>query len=71
MLEELEHHGYTLSPGMLYPLLHAMESKGLLSRDDRLVEGKIRKYYRTTPLGAQVLREARVKAQELLNEIVE
>ena len=71
MLDELAHHGYHLSTGMLYPLLHAMENQGLLSRDDRLVDGKIRKYYTTTPRGARVLTEARQKAAELFREITD
>ncbi len=69
MLEELQRHGYHLSAGMLYPLLHAMQSQGLLQREDRLVDGKIRKYYTTTPRGEAVLREARLRAHELLREI--
>lgn len=71
MLDELAHHGYQLSAGMLYPLLHSMENQGLLSRDDRLVDGKIRKYYATTPRGTQVLTEARRRAAELFQEITD
>lgn len=69
MLEELEHHGYNISPGTLYPVLHTMEKEGLLEREDRLVEGKIRKYYTATALGEDVLDEARNKAYELFKEI--
>ena len=32
MIDELAHHGYRLSPGTLYPMLHAMEKKGYLTR---------------------------------------
>ena len=36
MIEELARHGYKLSPGTLYPMLHAMEEKGyLVSREDQ------------------------------------
>jgi len=69
MLEELRGHGYNLSPGTLYPVLHAMEKERLLRREERLVEGKIRKYYTTTSIGAEVLDEARKKAYELFKEI--
>ena len=31
MIDELAHHGYRLSPGTLYPMLHAMEKKGYLT----------------------------------------
>ena len=44
-LEELSKHGYQLSPGTLYPLLHGLEAEGYLEREERVVEGKVRKYY--------------------------
>jgi PadR family transcriptional regulator, regulatory protein PadR len=69
MLEELREHGYTISSGTLYPILHSMEKDGLLIREDRNVEGKIRKYYSTTQKGNVILNEAREKAFELFKEI--
>lgn len=71
MLEELSNHGYAISSGTLYPILHSMESDGLLIREDRNVDGKIRKYYSTTEKGNIVLNEARNKAYELFKEIKE
>jgi DNA-binding PadR family transcriptional regulator len=70
-MEELKRHNYELSPGTLYPLLHNLEAAGYLQREDRLVEGKIRKYYEITPLGEEALCEARAKIQELVSEISE
>ncbi|KAB7704825.1 PadR family transcriptional regulator [Bacillus aerolatus] len=69
MVEELREHGYKISPGTLYPILHTMEHDGLLTREDRLVEGKIRKYYAATEKGTDILVEARKKAYELFKEI--
>ncbi|MCD8510337.1 MAG: PadR family transcriptional regulator [Bacillus sp. (in: Bacteria)] len=69
MLEELKSHGYQMSPGSLYPILHSMEENGLLEKEDKLMDGKIRKYYRTTDKGEEVLKEARKKAYELFHEI--
>lgn len=69
MLAELKEHGYKVSAGTLYPLLRTMEISGLLIREDRNVEGKIRKYYRTTEKGDQILAEARNRAYELFIEI--
>lgn len=69
MIEELSEHGYDMSPGTLYPLLHNMESTGLLEKDEKLVDGKIRKYYKITDQGVEVLDEARKKAYELFKEI--
>lgn len=68
---ELERHGYRLSPGTLYPVLHSLDGANFLEREDRVVGGKVRKYYRTTPLGEQALDEARGKIRELVNEIMD
>lgn len=69
MIEELKHHGYGLSAGTLYPILHGLEKDGLISSEERNAEGKIRKYYSVTDLGREVLEAARSKAYELFAEI--
>jgi len=69
MLEELREHGYEISAGTLYPILHNMEEDKLLIKEDINVDGKIRKYYRITSKGEIVLIEARSKAYELFKEI--
>ena len=71
MIEELSEHGYDMSPGTLYPILHSMESSGLLEKEEKNVEGKIRKYYKITEPGKEVLEEARKKAYELFKEMKE
>lgn len=68
-IEELREHGYDMSPGTLYPLLHSMQSSGLLEKENKTVEGKIRKYYKITELGNEVLEKAQRKAYELFKEI--
>ena len=70
-LEELERHGYQLSPGTLYPLLHGLEASGYLKREDRVVDGKVRKYYGITADGERALAEARQKIRELIDEMLE
>ncbi len=71
MIHELARHGYRISPGSLYPLLHGLEQKGYLrSREER--NGKsLRKVYRATPLGRRALRAATSKVRELFRELVE
>ncbi len=71
MIEELGRHGYRISPGSLYPLLHNLEKKGYLrSREER--NGKsLRKVYRATPLGRKALAIARQKVNELFRELME
>jgi len=71
MVEELARHGYRISPGTLYPLLHALEKKGYL-KSTRLREGKsLRKVYRATPLGKKALLAAKSKVRELFHELIE
>ncbi len=69
MIEELIEHGYDISPGTLYPILKDMTQKGLLEKEEKIVKGKIRKYYTTTELGETILVEARKKAYELFREL--
>ncbi len=69
MIEELKEHGYEISAGTLYPILHSLEKNEVLTVEERNVEGKIRKYYSITPLGEEVLEQARQKAYELFKEI--
>lgn len=71
MIEELKGHGYEISAGTLYPILHNLEKNGVLKVEERNVEGKIRKYYSITEIGEKVLKEARSKASELFDEIKE
>lgn len=70
MIEELRHHGYELSPGTLYPILHAMESAGYLVSEPEVVAGKVRRYYRITPVGQEVLEQLRRKVRELSGEVL-
>jgi DNA-binding PadR family transcriptional regulator len=70
MLEELRRHGYALGPGTLYPLLHGLEAGGYLAREDRVVGGKVRKYYTATPAGRAALTELKGKIRELVDEVL-
>lgn len=71
LIEELRHHGYTLSPGTLYPMLHRLEQQGYL-RSRRVQEGKrIRRLYQATALGRRALRAARERVRELFGEMLE
>ena len=70
MIEELALHGYDVSAGTLYPILHGLQKDGLLSVEKRVDGGRARKYYALTPTGETVLREARLKAEELVREVL-
>src|SRR5256885_13272909 len=71
MMEELGRHGYRISPGSLYPLLHGLEKKGYLTAREKRNGKSLRKEYRATPLGRKALKAARSKVLELLRELIE
>ena len=70
MLQELRSHGYELSPGTLYPLLHRMEDHGWLRCDRDSSPGKrSRKCYFLTEEGRGVLEILRGPLTELYREV--
>ncbi len=71
IIEELRRHGYELSPGTLYPILHRMEKKGYLNSEKEIVKGKIRRVYSITAQGMEMLTEAKSKVRELFGELFE
>ena len=71
MIEELGRHGYRISPGSLYPLLHGLEKKGYLRSTEQRSGRSMRKLYRATPLGRKALDAAKSKVRELFRELIE
>jgi len=71
LMQELTHHGYHVGPGTLYPMLHALEEKGMLVSEIEVVGGKRRRYYHITAYGADALENARMHTLELIREINE
>jgi DNA-binding PadR family transcriptional regulator len=71
MAEELAGHGYKISPGTLYPLLHRMEEEeGLVISRREVVDGRGRRVYEITDLGRAALVEERAALAELAREIL-
>jgi PadR family transcriptional regulator PadR len=71
MIEELARHGYRISPGSLYPILHSLETKGYLKSHFERNGKSQRKLYRATPQGRRALRAAKSKVHELFRELIE
>jgi DNA-binding PadR family transcriptional regulator len=69
--EELARHGYSISPGTLYPLLHRLEKEGYLESSSEVVNGRVRKYYQATAEGKLVLEQSKRKIRELVTEVIE
>ncbi len=71
MIEELGRHGYCLSPGTLYPILHTLERGCYLKQHSAVVGGRMRKYYAITALCRKTLREIKIKVGELAREVLD
>lgn len=71
LLEELARHGYRLSAGTLYPMLHGMEKKGYLRSREKSAGRSVRRLYRATPKGVRALAVVKDKLRELAGELIE
>jgi PadR family transcriptional regulator PadR len=69
MIDELAHHGYRMSAGTLYPMLHGMEKKGYLKSYKKRTGNTFRRFYRATPLGQKALAVVRARLNELFSEV--
>ena len=70
IIKELRRHGYSVSPGTIYPILHKMAKDGFLFSHNMIVGGKRRIYYQATSQGKEMLEQAREKIKELYAEVI-
>jgi PadR family transcriptional regulator, regulatory protein PadR len=71
MMEELGRHGYKVSPGTMYPILHGLEKRGYL-KSSSFSSGRVhRRVYKATPAGRKALKTAKQKVRELFGELIE
>ncbi len=70
VMEELRRHGYEISPGTLYPMLHGLERKGYLQSSKERVGKTMRRLYSITAEGRSALSEAKEKVRELYGELI-
>jgi DNA-binding PadR family transcriptional regulator len=71
MAEELARHGYKISPGTLYPILHGLEKRGYLTSEKERSGKSIRRLYRITASGRRALKTAKLRVSELFGELIE
>src|SRR3990167_6223578 len=71
LIQELGHHGYKLSPGTLYPMLHRMVKSGYLKMTEQREGRVVRRFYVATAKGRKGLARAREKVKELFGELFE
>jgi DNA-binding PadR family transcriptional regulator len=69
--DELARHGYRLSPGTMYPILHGLEKGGYLNSAVERVGKRSRRTYVATAAGRKALRTAKGRVWELFRELFE
>lgn len=69
MIHELSRHGYELSPGTLYPMLHGLERRGYLKSRTVRSGRTFRRVYRATALGRDANKIAKIQVRELTGEL--
>lgn len=57
LIEDLNGARVPIEAGALYPMLRRLEDQGLLASEWRVAEGRRRRFYRASPVGAQVSAE--------------
>ena len=71
IIERLAFHGYVLSPGTLYPILHGLERDGFLQSREEVEGNRRRRIYEITDAGHRALILSRVRLWELFKEVFE
>jgi PadR family transcriptional regulator PadR len=64
--KQLQDWDYDISPGSLYPLLHALEKAQLLKSRVKIFKGRARKYYDITDQGLAVLAELQKEMADVM-----
>jgi PadR family transcriptional regulator PadR len=68
--KQLQDWDYDISPGSLYPLLHALEKAQLLNSRVKIFKGRARKYYDITDQGLAVLAELQKEVAGVMARIL-
>jgi len=61
---------HILHHSTIYPILHEMEGDGVIRSEKVVSNGRVRKVYRITPKGREVLRELLGYVRELSDEVL-
>ena len=70
LAEELARRGYRVGPGMLYTLLHNLETQGLLTSEAPREGASARRAFRATPAGRRALKTAAERVDGLMKDLV-
>ena len=58
-----------ISEGALYPILHKLEAKGILETEKVFIGKRVRKYYKVTREGKQMVAEVTKEINDFINTL--
>ena len=65
-VKELSDGKIAITEGALYPMLHKLESKGLVTTEKVFIGKRVRKYYHITPTGGKAAKAKLREFQEFI-----
>ncbi len=68
-VKELTAGEMKLTEGALYPALHKLEADGMLETFNKVVDNRVRKYYRLTEQGGQVVGNKLQEAEAFIEQL--
>ena len=69
IMAEMRELGFTLSPGTLYPTLHALLEERDVKMTSRVVDGRVRKFYKATAKGRKEVEEVIERLSVLMRKV--
>ncbi len=69
IMAEMRELGFNLSPGTLYPTLHALLEERDVKMTSRVVDGKVRKFYKATAKGRKEVEEVIERLSVLMRKV--
>jgi DNA-binding PadR family transcriptional regulator len=69
ILEEMHALGFHLSAGTIYPTLHKLLREQDVTATSRVVNGRVRKYYRLTRKGQRELKEVQDRLRVVVRKV--
>jgi PadR family transcriptional regulator PadR len=68
-VKEISEGGIVLTEGALYPALHKLEADGFLQTFTKVVDNRVRKYYRLTEQGGKEVTSKLTEAQSFIDQL--
>ncbi len=66
-IEELSDGAYTIPEATIYPVMYRLVKKGYVSEDVRIIDKRMRRYYKITPQGKECYYNSIAEYKEIMS----